>query len=472
MMSALPQPRSPLEPVADYRSLSLWLDRVRGSLRPRPALPGDREADVAVVGAGFTGLWTAYYLKRLDPSLRIAVLERDIAGFGASGRNGGWCSDLFPASWPAIARAHGRDAALAMKSAMRASIDAVETAVTSEGLDCDFARGGTLGFARSVVQLDRARGAVRAAREWGDTDEDLRLLDADEVAEIAGVTGTLGATYTPHCAAVDPAAMVRGLAQLVVDLGVDLYEATEVTEIRPHRVVTSNGTVRAEVVVRATEAYTAALPGARRELAPVYSLIVATEPLSPDVLDGVGMVDRPTFTDHRHLVCYGQRTADGRIVFGGRGAPYHYGSRMRREFDLEPRVFDFLERTVLGMFPALRGVRFTHRWGGPLGVPRDWHAGVGLDRATGFAWAGGYVGDGVTTSNLAGRTLADLITRTSSALTTLPWVGHRSRRWEPEPLRYLGINAGLKVMSTADVAESRSGRPSRIAPTFGRFLGE
>ncbi len=472
MATGLPEPRSALEPTSEYRALSLWLDRVRGSLHPRPALPGDLDADVAVVGAGFTGLWTAYYLKRLDPSLRIAVLERDIAGFGASGRNGGWCSDLFPASWPATARSHGRHAALAMKAAMRASIDAVESAVTSEGLDCDFARGGTLGFARSVVQLDRARSAVRAAREWGDTDEDLRLLDADEVAEIAGVTGTLGATFTPHCAAIDPAALVRGLAQLVVDLGVELYEATEVTEIRPHRVVTPHGTVRAEVVVRATEAYTAALPGARRDLAPVYSLIVATEPLSTDVLDEVGLADRPTFTDHRHLVCYGQRTADGRIVFGGRGAPYHYGSRARREYDLEPRVFDSLQRTLLGMFPALRGVRFTHRWGGPLGVARDWHAGVGLDRDTGFAWAGGYVGDGVTTSNLAGRTLADLITHTPSELTTLPWVGHRSRRWEPEPLRYLGINAGLKVMSTADVAEARSGRPSRAARTFGRLLGE
>jgi len=472
MAVALPRPRSAPESTTDYRSLSLWLDRVRGSLQPRSALPGDLDVDVAVVGAGFTGLWTAYYLKRLDPSLRIAVLERDIAGFGASGRNGGWCSDLFPASWPAIARSHGRDAALAMKSAMRASIDAVEAVIATEDLHCDFVRSGTLGFARSVVQLDRARSAVRAAREWGDSDDDLRLLDADEVADIAGVAGTLGATYTPHCAAIDPAALVRGLAKLVVDLGVDLYEATEVNELRPHRVVTPHATVRADVVVRATEAYTAALPGARRDLAPVYSLIVATEPLPPETLEAVGLSQRPTFADHRHMVCYGQRTADGRIVFGGRGAPYHYGSRTRREFDLEPGVFDSLQRTLLGMFPALRGARFTHRWGGPLGVARDWHAGVGLDRQTGFAWAGGYVGDGVTTSNLAGRTLADLITHRSSELTTLPWVGHRSRRWEPEPLRYLGINAGIKVMSTADTAEARSGRPSRAARTFGRFLGK
>ena len=326
--------------IPDYRELSLWLDRVPSSLAPRPPLPGDRDVDVAVVGGGFTGLWTAYYLSKADPGLRITVLEKDIAGFGASGRNGGWCSDLFPASWAAISRTHGRDAAVAMKAAMRGSIDAVAEVVADEGIGCDFARGGTLGFARSVVQLDRARAAVAAAAQWGDTEDDLRLLDPDEVAEVAGVSGTLGATFTPHCAAIDPAALVRGLAERVVARGVELFESTEVLEIRPHRVVTEHGTVTANVVVRAMEAYTAALPGARRDLAPVYSLIVATEPLPADVLDRIGLEQRPTFTDHRHLICYGQRTADGRIVFGGRGAPYHYGSRTRRAFDLDPRVFD------------------------------------------------------------------------------------------------------------------------------------
>jgi glycine/D-amino acid oxidase-like deaminating enzyme len=183
------------------------------------------------------------------------------------------------------------------------------------------------------------------------------------------------------------------------------------------------------------------------------------------------LVDRPTFSDHRHVICYGQRTADGRIVFGGRGAPYHYGSATAAHFDREPRVFDSLRDNVIELFPALAGVRFSHSWGGPLGVPRDWHAGVGLDRETGFAWAGGYVGDGVSTSNLAGRTLADLITGVDSDLVRLPWVGHRSRKWEPEPLRYLGVNTGLRVMDSADRRETRTGRPSSLARVVGQFLG-
>ena len=474
MTQGLPAQRSAADEhreYPEYRNLGLWLDRLPASLAPRPSLPGDTDADVAIVGAGFTGLWTAYYLKRTDPALRIVVVEKDVAGFGASGRNGGWCSDLFPASWTTIGRANGRDAALAMKSAMRDSIEAVADAVRVEAIDCDFHRGGTLAFARSLVQLDRARSAVTASREWGDSADDFRMLDADEVAELTGVSGTLGASFTPHCAAIDPAKLVRGLADRVSAAGVDLHELTEATEIRPHRVVTDHGTVRADVVVRATEAYTSALPGSRRDLAPVYSLIVATEPLSDDLLDRVGLADRQTFTDHRHLITYGQRTADGRLVFGGRGTPYHYGSRIRASFDRDPAVFASLERTLVHLFPALSGVRFTHRWGGPLGVARDWHAGVGLDVRSGFAWAGGYVGDGVATSNLAGRTLADLITRTDTDVVHLPWVGHRSRRWEPEPLRYLGINAGLKVMTAADAGEARTGRSSQTARLFGRMLG-
>ncbi len=309
------------------------------------------------------------------------------------------------------------------------------------------------------------------ARAWGDDEQDLRLLSPGESSAIAAADGVLGATFTPHCAVLDPGALVRRLADRVEARGADLYEGTAVRQIRPHTVVTTAGTVTADVVLRATEGYTAGLPGSRRDLAPIYSLMVATEPLDEATLAEVGLAHRPTFADHRHVICYGQRTADGRIVFGGRGAPYHFGSRVRPSFDQEPQVFDGLRRTVTDLFPALAGVRFTHAWGGPLGVPRDWHAGVGLDRDTGLAWGGGYVGDGVTTSNLAGRTLADLITRADTALTALPWVGHRSRRWESEPLRYLGVNAGRKVMDSADRREARTGRQSSMAKAFGRFLG-
>ena len=172
------------------------------------------------------------------------------------------------------------------------------------------------------------------------------------------------------------------------------------------------------------------------------------------------------------MIIYGQRTADGRIAFGGRGAPYHYGSTVRPAFDSEPAVHALLRQTLTELFPELADARFTHAWGGPLGIPRDWHSSVGLDRATGLAWAGGYVGDGVATTNLAGRTLADLITGADTPLTRLPWVGHRSPRWEPEPLRWLGVNAGLWTMKLADRSETRRGRPSRVAGAMGRLLGQ
>ena len=159
---------------------------------------------------------------------------------------------------------------------------------------------------------------------------------------------------------------------------------------------------RADVVVRATEAWTPTLPGLHREIVPVYSLMVATEPLGDGFWAAAGLENRATFADHRHMIIYGQRTADGRIAFGGRGAPYHYGSSVRGSFDTEPAVHALLRRTLTELFPALEGARFTHAWGGPLGIPRDWHSSVGFDRGSGLAWAGGYVGDGVATTNLAG----------------------------------------------------------------------
>jgi glycine/D-amino acid oxidase-like deaminating enzyme len=460
-----------VSPVS-YRSLSFWHDTVPGTLTPGEPLPADTEADVAIVGAGFTGLWTAYYLAKTAPDLRVVVCEREIAGFGASGRNGGWCSALFPASLNKLERMAGRDAAIAMQRAMHETVDEVGRVAAAEGIDCHYAKGGTVMLARTPVQLERARAEIAEAREFGFDESDLRLLTATEAQKLAGASSVLGGTYTPHCAAIHPARLARGLAEAVRQLGVEVYEQTPAREIHPGRVVTASGTVRARSVVRATEGYTPQLPGLERALAPVYSLMIATEPLPEDVWAQIGLTDRPTFGDLRHLIIYGQRTADGRLAFGGRGAPYHLGSAIRPSFDRVPAVFDALRQTLAELFPVLGEVPVTHCWGGPLGVPRDWCASVGLDQASGLAWAGGYVGDGVSTTNLSGRTLADLITGRDSELVRLPWVGHQSPPWEPEPLRWLGLNAGLRVMSVADREELRTGRPSRAAAFMGRFLGE
>jgi len=427
--------------------------------------------DVAIAGAGLTGLWTAYYLANAEPGLRIAVCEAEIAGFGASGRNGGWCSALFPASLAKLARQAGKDAAVAMYRAMQATVDEVGRVVAAEGIDCHWAKGGTVQLARSATQLDRARAEVAEAREFGFGEDDVRLLSGDEARELAAATSVLGGTYTPHCAAVHPARLVRGLAQVVRGRGVQVFEQTAVTELGPRALRTQNGTVRAEYVIRATEGFTPALPGMHRAVVPVYSLMIATEPLAGPVWEQIGLAGRPTFGDGRHLIIYGQRTADGRLAFGGRGAPYHLGSAVRPSYDRVPAVFGALQQTLGELLPAVADAKVTHRWGGPLGISRDWCASAGLDRASGLGWAGGYVGDGLSTTNLAGRTLSDLILDTGSDLTRLPWVNHRSRQWEAEPLRWLGINAGLRAMSWADRAEGRTGRPSRVASVMGRFVG-
>ena len=459
--------------------MSLWHETADDDFAPRPALPGPATYDVVVVGAGFTGLWAAYYLRRADPTLRVAVLEQEVAGFGASGRNGGWCSALFPTSWDVLARKSADDA-LRLHRAMQETVHEIGRVIEAEGIDAHYQRGGTITLARSPAQLARLRGDVSRAHARGFTEADQRMLDAGEAAEMLAADGVMGGMFTPHCATVHPARLVRGLARAVEAAGATIFEQTTVRSIRPGQVETDAGTVRADVVLRATEGYTPRLLGHRRAVAPVYSLMVATEPLDDATWESIGLggaagQQRPTFSDARHLIIYGQRTADGRLAFGGRGAPYHFGSRIRPSYDVEPRVFEDLRNVLRELLPQLgserEGVRFTHQWGGCLGITRDWAASVGLDRDSGIGWAGGYVGDGVSTTNLAGRTLADLVTGTDSDLVSLPWVNHRSRRWEPEPLRWLGINAGLRATMLADAEEGWTGRESRVARLTAPLTG-
>ncbi|WP_234346415.1 NAD(P)/FAD-dependent oxidoreductase [Cellulomonas timonensis] len=461
--------------MTDVRPLSLWWDQLveedptaQGPHPARAALDGDAQADVVIVGAGLTGLWAAYYLLEADPSLEVVIVEQEVAGFGASGRNGGWCSALFPVSASALARRHGREAALAMRAAMRDTVVEVGGVAAAEGIDCDFAYGGTVTLARNEPQLERVRQEAAHAAQWGDEEH---LLDPDGVRERVRAAGVLGGTWTPDCARVQPARLVRGLADVVEQRGARLHEGTRALRISPRAVVTDHGTVRARWVLRATEAWTPELPGDRRAIAPVYSLMVATAPLPAQVWDEIGLARFETFTDARRLIVYGQRTADDRLAFGGRGAPYHLGSAVRPEFDRSPAVLAHLQRSLVELFPIIDGARFTHSWGGPLGVPRDWSPSVGLDADTGIGWAGGYVGDGVATSNLAGRTFADLVTGADSELVRLPWVGHRSPAWEPEPLRWAGITAGRRAAELADRAEQRTGRPSRAAALLERLTG-
>jgi glycine/D-amino acid oxidase-like deaminating enzyme len=466
-----------------YRRVSFWLDDLAASglddLRPRAALTADARFDVCLIGGGLTALWTAYSLAKSDPTLRIAVLERDIVGFGASGRNGGWCSALFPKSAEAIERKHGFDQAVAMRRAMVDTVDEVGRVAALEGIECDFEPGGTLVFARSDVQREAAKAEVAEARRF-DVDR-LEYWDERVVGARFGVTGADGRTpaarFDPACARVHPAKLVRGLARVVEELGVVLFERTEVLDWSAGRVrfraVDSgrDGTVWARHVIVATEGYGAQLPRVGRRILPLYSLMIATEPLSDDVWDEIGIDHGQTFSDYRHLLIYGQRTADNRFAFGGRGAGYHWGSALDPAFERVDRVFDHLRQSLQDLFPAVGDARVTHQWGGPLGVARDWSATASYNPKTGVGLAGGYVGDGLSTTNLAGRTMADLVLGVDSELTRLPWANHRSPLWEPEPLRFVGANLGIIGMQFADAEERITGRPSLAARAISRLTG-
>ena len=453
-----------------YRARSMWLDTYPGSLEPRPALEGDTDTDVAVVGGGFTGLWTAYYLRQLDPTLRVTVIERDICGFGASGRNGGWAIGELAAGIQKYAALADLPASLRLARAIFDSVDEIGRVTAAEGIECGYHKGGVIRWARNAPQAARQAAQVAHEHELGLNTDEIRLLSAEEAREYGRATGVLSGIFYAPCAAVDPARLVRGLAEAVERHGARIHEQTAAVAVEPGRVLTDRGTVRAEVVVRATEAYTRDLRGRKRHLLPIYSLMIGTEPLPQPVFDEIGLADRPTFADDRHMVIYGQRTADDRIAFGGRGVPYLYGSRISPTVEQHHRSHQRIRDTLVDLFPALSEARVTHRWGGVLGVTRNWTPFVHFDRAAGTAGAGGYVGEGVAPSNLAGRTLADLICGADSERADLPWVNVRHRRWEPEPLRWLGVRTSRWILAGADMYEYRTDREARAAVALARKI--
>lgn len=452
--------------AADLRSRSLWLDQIPGEIVMRAALSGDVEVDVAIVGGGYTGLWTAYSLLARDPTMRVLVIERETVGFGASGRNGGWCVGEV---------AGGHAAGAPMIRAIIDTVDEIGRVVAAEGIDCGFVRGGVVRLARTRPQLARQLEEIDEFTRMGFGEDVIRLLDVTSARRRLAATNVVGGLHYAPAARVQPALLVRGLADAVERRGGTIVEQTAAVELLTGgptgaRVVTDRGTVRADVVVRATEAYTRDLAGERRTLAPLYSLMVATEPLPDESWDEIGLAGMELFADDRRMVVYGQRTVDGRIAFGGRGAPYRLGSRIDPATESASAVHERIVAALHRLVPATRDARITHRWGGVLAVPRDWRPSVGFDRATGAAWAGGYVGEGVAAANLAGRTLADLITGTSSELTALPWVNHRSPRWEPEPLRWAGIGAARRLAAWIDDQEERHQRTPRSGSLLDRLV--
>ncbi|WP_327300773.1 FAD-binding oxidoreductase [Streptomyces goshikiensis] len=438
--------------------ISFWYATDPTATRPpRPPLTGDTTADVVIVGGGYTGLWTAYYLKTAAPDLRVTVLEQKFCGYGASGRNGGWLYNGI-AGRDRYAALHGHQAALRLQRAMNDTVTEVIDTAAKEGINADIHRGGVLEVARTPAQLSRLKAFHAAELGFGESDRE--LFDATETHRRIGVADAVGSSWTPHGARIHPLKLVKGLAAACERLGVVLHENTPVTEIAPRRAITPYGTVRAPYVLRCTEGFTAALKGHKRAWLPMNSSMIVTAPIPESTWEALNWSDAATLGDMAHAYMYAQRTADNRIAIGGRGVPYRYGSRTDNDGTTQERTIASLTALLTSFFPVLAGTEITHAWSGVLGVPRDWCATVTLDAATGLGWAGGYVGSGVATSNLAARTLRDLVLGERTDLTTLPWVNHRVRRWEPEPFRWLGVQALYAAYREADRHETATHTPT------------
>jgi glycine/D-amino acid oxidase-like deaminating enzyme len=455
--------------MRNYSTVSYWLETCGDDLTPRPAMQGSIDVDIAILGAGYTGLWTAYYLLKRDPSLKIAILEKEIAGFGASGRNGAWCSGSVSTGLGTLAEHYGRDAALAVHGAMSGAVDEVGRVAEAEEIDIEWTRGGSLRLARGAHQLPLIERSFETYRAFG-LDGHYQLLDKRQTDERVLVSETLGAIYSPATATIHPGKLVRGLARAVERLGATIYEGTTVTDFTTGAypvLHTDQGHARAKVIVLCGESYLSQLPKTRRTVMPAYSLITLTEPLSAADWSAIGWEARECIASVAFMVNYLSKTVDGRVMFGGRGAPYHYGSSIKDEYDRHGATHRMLESNVRAWFPMLADVKFTHAWGGPLGWSRDWMPTMSFDRRENVALAGGYTGTGVATANLAGRVLTDLITGHDSDLTRLPMTSHRPRSWEPEPLRFLGVRFVQRGFAKLDEKAERSG-----VPPDGKSLAE
>ncbi|MBV6749055.1 FAD-binding oxidoreductase [Pseudomonas chlororaphis] len=431
-----------------WRNISLWMDQLDEPLTPRASLEQDLDVDVAIVGAGYTGLWTAYYLKRQAPQLNVVIVEGQTAGFGASGRNGGWV----------MGNLLGEDRLLAGLSPeqRRASFDLlhdipdeVKRVIDREGIDCDYRKGGALYCAARYPEQEHSlRAYLDKLYQQGLNESDYRWLSPEQLAGQIRVARPYGGIHAAHIATVQPAKLVRGLARAVERLGVRVFENTPVTDWRSGGLRTARAQISSRWVVPAVEGYSVTLPPLGRYQLPVQSLLVATEPLSAATWDEIGLSQGQAFSESSRQVTYGQRSADNRLIFGARGG-YRFAGRLRHDFDLTDNEIE-LRRYLFGeLFPQLKKVRISHSWGGNLGMSRRFQPHMLCDRANGLALAGGYGGEGVGASHLGGRTLADLILEQDSERVRQPWVIREGglqalKAWEPEPCRWLGYNAIIR----------------------------
>lgn len=430
--------------MSQYAHVSLWFDQLNDTIT-RPSLQADIQADIAIIGAGYSGLWTAYYLKQHQPDLSVVILEADVVGYGASGRNGGWVQGCMDGEHKYLAGLKGSIREQAQKL-IYGMVDEIGQVVAKEGIDCGFHKGGTISVAaRYPEQIQYLKQELKELYAEGHTEADYRWLDQTEISEHVNVAQSYGGIYSPHCAVVQPAKLAQGLAEVVERLGVKIYEKSTVTHLEHRKAYTQHGSVSASNIVVGLEAFSGSVENYQHNILPVQSLIIATEPLNQQQWENIGLHDRPTLSDGARFVTYMQRTDDDRLVVGARGG-YQFGGKVKLDFRDDPSVFATNHQILQQLFPHLDKVEVTHQWGGSLGVSRQFAPLAIYEPETGIASLGGYRGEGVAASNLFARTLVDLLLERKTLLSQMPWamVGKRSKQqpsWEPEPLRWLAYQA-------------------------------
>ncbi|WP_255945335.1 NAD(P)/FAD-dependent oxidoreductase [Streptomyces odontomachi] len=433
---------------------------------------GPREVDVAIVGGGLTGLWAAYYLQEHRPSLSVAVLEAEHVGYGASGRNGGWASHLIPGNRARYARGpRGAAGARDFQRAMFDGIDELLAVCAREGIDADQTRGGNLVLATTPAAAGRLTARRDGDLRFGLTEDQVHWLDGAQARARVNAEHVTGGLYYPAVARIHPGKLVTGLAAVVERRGVTIFERSRVQAVGPGGVRLATGDLKAGHVLVCTEGYGIPLLG-RRSMIPVNSSMIVTHPLSERDWDDIGWGAAECLSDAAHTFVYAQRTADGRIAIGGRGAPYRFQSGTGGDGVTPAATVRQLVGRLDRYFPRA-GVEVAHAWSGVLGVTRDWCARVSYDRGTRVGTSGGYAGHGVTATNVGARTLVDLTLGRDTALTRLPWVGYRSPRWEPEPLRWLGVHGMYELFRIADAREEKRSlaKTSLIARVGSRLAG-